>query len=168
MGTFVCNVFCTLALFTFIFKFSLAVKIQEDVEMHEDRYESEIRIRKAAVNLQATDTLTSVQVDKNLLNKRLIGHELLNRSAENIIECVQWCLSYSACQSLSFFQPNKQCILHDVNSTSINAREFGYLEGFIFSDINVWDAVCISFLSFKITSFCPKQHSNVAKPKTTA
>ncbi|XP_053387227.1 sushi, von Willebrand factor type A, EGF and pentraxin domain-containing protein 1-like [Mercenaria mercenaria] len=77
------------------------------------------------------------QISKKNLNKRLIGHAILEPEVNDLHDCARHCFYYKLCKSFDFHRKERSCKLNNVTGDSPGAV-FKDKAGAIFSDIGEW------------------------------
>ncbi|XP_060553736.1 fibrinogen-like protein A [Ruditapes philippinarum] len=80
----------------------------------------------------------SFELNKEHLNKALIGHSVLKINGSSHHECARNCMSVTICKSIDYDRKERTCKLNDVESSSVDLLEFETKIGSIFSDISEW------------------------------
>ncbi|XP_045184481.2 angiopoietin-related protein 2-like [Mercenaria mercenaria] len=83
------------------------------------------------------DTCKTFQLNKKNLNKRLIGHGILETQGGVHHDCARHCFYYRLCKSFDFHRKERSCKLNNVSGESSEAT-FEEKAGAIFSDITEW------------------------------
>jgi hypothetical protein len=88
-----------------------------------------------------SSTCKPFQINKDNLNKALIGHSVRGINDINHQECARTCMSMSVCKSIDYDRPENICKLNDADRSSVDQSEFENKVGSIFSDISEWPSV---------------------------
>ncbi|XP_060586278.1 fibrinogen alpha chain-like [Ruditapes philippinarum] len=80
----------------------------------------------------------SFKLNKEHLNKALIGHSVLKINGSSHHECARNCMFLAICKSIDYDRKESTCKLNDVKSSSVDPFEFETKIGSIFSDISEW------------------------------
>ena len=94
------------------------------------------------------------EIDRNYLNKRLIGHGIYEMIVNRRHDCIRECFYLKKCKSVDYNEQNHTCKLNDVDGKSVAMTDFEDRKGSIFSDISDWPKVISSYThgSFRRTS----------------
>ncbi|XP_060583652.1 uncharacterized protein LOC132739859 [Ruditapes philippinarum] len=71
-----------------------------------------------------SSTCKPFQINKDNLNKALIGHSVREINDTNHQECARTCMSMSVCKSIDYDRPENICKLNGANRSSVDPLEF--------------------------------------------